>query len=59
MDEMQIKQGEIIMDLTIRVTALEKLLIKNNIITDQEFMDSLIEVRDSMMKMITETLSKQ
>jgi len=53
------QQGEIITDLTIRITALERLLIKKNIVTQDEFMGALGEVRDEFVKLIEDQIHAQ
>jgi hypothetical protein len=59
MEDIQQKQGEIITDLTIRISGLERLLIKKNIITDEEFMGALGEIRDEIMKLVSEAINAQ
>jgi len=58
-DDFQQKQGEIITDLTIRISALERLLVKKNVMTEEEFMGSLASVRDELMKLISEAINAQ
>jgi hypothetical protein len=55
-DEYLQKQGEIVMDLTIRLTSLERLLIKKNIVTDEELISSINEVQKELMELVSKTL---
>jgi hypothetical protein len=58
-DEYLQKQGEIVMDLTIRLTSLERLLIKKNIVTDEELISSINEVQKELMELVSKTLEAQ
>ena len=53
------KQGEIVTDLLMRVAGMERLLISKNIITESELTNKISEVRDEILAMIKDSLSKK
>lgn len=53
------QQGEILTDLLVRVAGMERILLKNNIITDKELEEKFNEVREEIMNMIQEKLQEQ
>jgi len=52
------KQGEIILDSMVRVAALEKILLQKNIITNSEIEEICSQVRDELLELIKNQLSK-
>lgn len=53
------KQGEIVTDALIRVAAIERVLIKKNIVTEKELQEELIKVSDEIVELVRQQLEKK
>jgi hypothetical protein len=53
------KQGQIVMDLVMRVAAVERLLIDKKIITEQELGQTLEKLTTELMEQIRQRLESQ
>jgi hypothetical protein len=52
------QQGAIVTDLAMRISAMERLLIKKNLVSEQEIVEMLKSISDELMIMIKANMEK-